>query len=375
MIENTILVGVRLDHDPIEVYENTFEELRFLAHTAGLHVVGDVRQSRNTPDSKYFIGSGKLDELHVASQQQGVSLIIFNESLTPSQQKNIEDLCGVRVMDRVGLILHIFSQRAKTQEAKLQVALAQYEYLLPRLTRLWVHFSQQAGYVGTRGPGETQLEIDRRRISTKIRFLKQKTKDIRQHHALLRDGRKKKGARMVSLVGYTNAGKSTLFNVLTQSDVFTENQLFATLDPTVRKFYIEGINNVVLSDTVGFIQRLPHQLIDAFKATLDEVIEADMLLHVVDGSASYVDNQVQAVFDVLKGIGAAKKPMILVCNKSDKILIEKKTEIEFLAQGHHLPCVFVSALYQTGLDTLSEKIYEVLSQLEKNRQSLRGYDS
>jgi GTP-binding protein HflX len=352
MAEKAIIAGVRLQREDKKEYADTFQELKLLAWTAGAEVVGEAFQVRGHPDAKTFIGKGKIDEIAELIKATGATLVILNEELSPSQQKNLEDKLATRVLDRVGLILDIFAKRAQTQEAKLQVELAQYEYLLPRLTKMWLHFSKQAGYVGTKGPGETQLEVDRRRISTRIQMLKKKTKEVRKHHQLLRDGRQKRGAKTVALVGYTNAGKSTLLNALTNSNVYVEDKLFATLDPTVRQLYLPLAKNVVISDTVGFIQRLPHQLVNSFKATLDEVVNADLLLHVIDSAADTFEKQMIAVLHVLEDLGAAHKPTILVFNKADKLSAEMIQEIKNKTEKYCCEYVFVSALQRTGLEEL-----------------------
>ncbi|MFH1428916.1 MAG: GTPase HflX [Candidatus Margulisiibacteriota bacterium] len=360
MSEKAILVGVKLNREDKQKYASSFEELKLLAQTAGVTVVETVMQNRENPDNKFFVGKGKVDEIREVIEQVKADMVIFNEDLTPSQQKNLEDLLQVQVIDRVGLILDIFAKRANTQEAQLQVELAQYQYILPRLTRMWLHLSRQAGFIGTKGPGETQLEVDRRRIGARIKMLKQKTSEVRKHHQLLRDGRKKRGAKMVALVGYTNAGKSTLLNSLTNGDVYVENKLFATLDPTVRQLYMPGVKNVVLSDTVGFIQRLPHQLVDAFKATLDEVVTADLLLHVVDSTADNIEQQIKAVFLVLEEIGAINKPMLMVFNKADKLNDEQKANIQNLAEQMDSSYTMISALRNEGTDVLLSTIEESL---------------
>jgi len=350
-----------LKRDDKQSYANSFEELKLLSETAGVEIVAEILQSRDAPDHKTFVGKGKVDEIREAIEAHDAAIVVFNEELTPSQQKNLEEMLTVQVIDRVGLILHIFSQRAQTQEAKLQVELAQYEYILPRLTRMWLHLSrQEGGYVGTRGPGETQLEVDRRQISARIKLLKKKTAQVRNHHRLLRDGRRKKGASVVSLVGYTNAGKSTLLNALTNGNVYVENQLFATLDPTVRQLYLPTQKNVVLTDTVGFIQRLPHQLVNAFKATLDEVVTADLLLHVVDASAGNIEEQIQAVFHVLEEIGAINKPMVMVFNKMDVVTESQKICLGQLRKKETSPAVLISARNGSGLDALIGTITEML---------------
>ena len=360
--QTAIVVGVRRSRDKKESFASSFEEIKLLADTAGVKVVAEMIQSRDGYDNKTFIGQGKLVELKEVVESTKANLVIINGDLSPSQQKNIEDGLEAPVLDRVGLILDIFAKRAQTQEAQLQVELAQYEYLYPRLTRMWLHLSkQEGGYVGTRGPGETQLEVDKRRIKTRIKILKAKTLAVRKHHALLREGRQKRGARLVALVGYTNAGKSTLLNALTNGNVYVENKLFATLDPTVRQLYLPRIPNVVLSDTVGFIQQLPHQLVNAFKATLDEVATADLLLHVIDASATNAEEQVHAVFKVLEELGAIQKPMILVFNKQDALTEVQRIKAEQLALKLGSHSIFISAKNQVGTDKLLKMVEEELT--------------
>ena len=361
MAEKVLLAGVRLGAEDKERYLHSFDELRLLARTAGGVVAGELIQHRQSPDPKCFIGEGKVEEIKALAAESGATLVIFNEELRPSQQKNLEDLLDIRILDRVGLILDIFSQRARTGEARLQVELAQYQYLLPRLTRMWTHFSQQSGYIGTRGPGETQLEVDKRRIGDRIRLLKKKTAEVHRHHTLLRTGRQKKGMTTISLVGYTNAGKSTLMNALTRADVLVENKLFATLDPTVKQWYLPELPSVVLTDTVGFIQRLPHLLVNAFKATQDEVVEADLLLHVIDASSPLEHEQIEAVFRVLEEIGAVNKPMVMVFNKIDQLSPARLQQLKSEAHPIGAPAVFISALNGEGLDQLTSSVSKMLS--------------
>ena len=368
MNEKAILVGVFLPTEKKEIYKESFLELKLLTKTVGAAIVEDVIQSRQSIDHKYFIGKGKVYEVKELVIKHNASVVIFNNALTPSQQKNLENALNIQVLDRTGLILDIFAQRAHTQEAKLQVELAQYEYLLPRLTRMWVHLSRQEGRIGTRGPGETQLEVDRRRITSKIKFLKNKIEKVRKHHQVLRKGRKKRGNYLVSLVGYTNAGKSTLLNSLTKSDVLVENMLFATLDPIVRHCHIDGLNNVLLIDTVGFIQRLPHQLVDAFKATLDEIKESDLLLQVIDATAKNVEIHINSVLQTLEEINSIDKNMLLVFNKADSIEEDRRLYLVSLAKRLGCKYFFISALHKTGLDPLLKEISNGYSALEKGQR-------
>jgi GTP-binding protein HflX len=360
MSERAILLGLRLPPRTSSQYKESMAELAALTRAAGARVSSTIVQSRDKPTPRTYLGKGKVQEVKEAAKEYQATLAIVNETITPSQQRHLEDSLEIRVIDRVGLILDIFARRAQTQEAKLQVELAQYEYLLPRLTRLWLHFSKQAGYIGNRGPGETQLEVDRRRIQQRIKMLKDKIRKVRRHHRITREGRRKKGARVVALVGYTNAGKSTLLNSLTAAEVLSRDQLFATLDPTLRQWPISGIQDVVLADTVGFIRDLPHELIDAFKATLDEVTTADLLLHVVDCSAKDLAGQFNAVLRVLEDIGAIQKPMILVLNKQDLIDSERKLEIEEYIQALACDYVFTDAVNKKGLESLQRVVGRIL---------------
>ena len=306
-------------------YAESLHELRQLVISAGMQVRATVEGKRSTPDAKLFIGSGKADELKVMLESSETSLVAFNHDLSPSQQRNLERLLQAKVLDRTGLILDIFAQRAQTHEGKLQVELAQLEHLSTRLVRGWTHLERQKGGIGVRGgPGETQLELDRRMLRVRVKQLREKLEKLKSQRNMQRRARKRSNQMTVSLVGYTNAGKSTLFNRLTQSGVYAADQLFATLDTTSRKMYLgedyhSGGGSVVVSDTVGFIKHLPTTLIEAFGATLEEASQANLLLHVVDVASTNRDAQIAQVNSVLQEIGASKVPQILVLNQIDKL--------------------------------------------------------
>lgn len=306
-------------------YAESLHELRQLVISAGMQVRGTVEGKRSTPDAKLFIGSGKADELKLMLEASETQLVAFNHDLSPSQQRNLERLLQAKVLDRTGLILDIFAQRAQTHEGKLQVELAQLEHLSTRLVRGWTHLERQKGGIGVRGgPGETQLELDRRMLRVRVKQLREKLEKLKSQRNMQRRARKRSNQMTVSLVGYTNAGKSTLFNRLTQSGVYAADQLFATLDTTSRKMYLgedyhSGGGSVVVSDTVGFIKHLPTTLIEAFGATLEEASQADLLLHVVDVASTNRDAQIAQVNLVLQEIGASKVPQILVLNQIDKL--------------------------------------------------------
>lgn len=301
-------------------YEESLDELRQLSLSAGLAIRGTIQGKRSTPDAKLFIGSGKADELKQMMHASESNIAVFNHDLSPSQQRNLERLLEARVVDRTGLILDIFSQRAQSHEGKLQVELAQLEHLSTRLVRGWTHLERQKGGIGVRGgPGETQLELDRRMLRIRVRQLREKLIKLKAQRNMQRKSRKRSKVMTVSLVGYTNAGKSTVFNRLTKADIYVADQLFATLDTTTHKVFIEGCGSIVLSDTVGFIKHLPHALVEAFSATLEEAAQADLLLHIVDTASTNRDEQIAQVNKVLLEIGAANVPQILVHNQIDRV--------------------------------------------------------
>lgn len=308
-------------------YEDSLQELHQLAVSAGMQIKGIVQGRRPKPDAKYFIGSGKAEQLSSEMKATESRVAVFNHDLTPSQQRNLERLLEARVVDRTGLILDIFAQRAQSHEGKLQVELAQLEHLSTRLVRGWTHLERQKGGIGVRGgPGETQLELDRRMLRVRVKQLREKLDKLKQQRGMQRRSRKRSQVMSVSLVGYTNAGKSTLFNRLTQSGVYAADQLFATLDTTSRKIFIPEGGPVVLSDTVGFIKHLPHALVEAFGATLEEAAQADLLLHIIDTASSNRDEQIHQVNKVLEEIGASRVPQVLVLNQIDRVGMEPGLE-------------------------------------------------
>lgn len=331
------------------------EEFAMLAKGAGAEVVGTLTARRDRPDAKFFIGSGKADEAVVMAQALFADIVLFDQPLSPAQQRNLERAFNLRVVDRVALILDIFALRAKSHEGKLQVELAQLQHLATRLTRMWSHLERQRGGIGMRGPGESQLEMDRRMIGSKVKTLRERLDRVERQRVTQRRARARGGALSVSLVGYTNAGKSTLFNALTRADSYAADQLFATLDTTTRRIWIEGAGSVVVSDTVGFIRDLPHGLIAAFRATLEETVHADLLLHVVDAASPQRDEQIFEVNKVLAEIGASTIPTILVYNKIDRAGLEPRVERD--AHGT-IARVFVSATERAGLDALRGAIAE-----------------
>ena len=337
--------------------EDSLEELKQLADTAGAEVVARFLQKRPKPDPAFFIGRGKVQELALYVQQENVDLCIFDDELSPAQQRNIEQAMGVRVLDRTALILDIFAQRAHTNEGKLQVELAQLQYTLPRIMGKGLSLSRLGGGIGTRGPGETKLEVDRRRIRDRIAYIKGCISKVKNVRTLQRSGRAKASVPTISLVGYTNAGKSTLLNTLTNSDIYAQDQLFATLDPTTRQLELPNKQQAILTDTVGFIQRLPHQLVAAFQSTLEEVVEADVLLHVIDVSHELYKEQANAVYHVLEELGAKDKTIITVYNKIDK-LPEGSALAERLAREENSICI--SAKARLNLDGLLALIAENL---------------
>ncbi len=328
--------------------ESSMEELAALLETAGGQTMGVVTQSKDTPDPRTFIGEGKVQEVKELVEATGSDLVIFDNALSPSQQRALAEDLKVSVMDRAGLILDIFAQRARTREGRLQVELAQYQYLLPRLIGMWTHLERQEGAIGTRGPGETQLETDRRHIRRKISKLKEELEDVRRVRATQRVRREKNEVPVVAIVGYTNAGKSTLLNKLTNSDIPANNRLFDTLDTTTRTLEISDTCTVLLSDTVGFISKLPHHLVEAFKATLEELSYADLLLHVIDASNPEWREQAAVVDQLILDLGAQETPRIEVFNKCDLWTGE--------IRPHGDDIVSVSARTGEGLDTLLEAI-------------------
>lgn len=378
------LIGVALQQASSQFsFEESLTELALLADTAGIDVVGQTYQRAKQINPKTFIGKGKLQQVIDEVRYLDADLVIFDDELSPRHLRELEKQFGetVRLLDRSSLILDIFAQHARTREGALQVELAQYEYLLPRLTRQWTHLARQAGGggarggsggVGLRGPGETQLEVDRREISRKITKLKRDLEQVRSHRRLHRDRRRRSGLPLVALVGYTNAGKSTLINALSDSDVYVADQLFATLDPTTRRIQLPDQAEMLLTDTVGFIQKLPTTLIAAFRATLEEVVEADLLLHVVDISHDSALRQIDAVEDTLAEIDASAMPRILVLNKIDQVEVARNDLPLVDGYEHVVP---VSAREGYGLDDLLAAIRDVLRRRETTLRVLLPYSA
>ncbi len=346
--ERAIVVGVATRNTTKQQEEEYLDELVLLADTAGADVIHKILQVKDKYDSAYYIGKGKVELLAQMCKDDNVSLVIFDDDLTPAQVRNLEETIERKILDRSGLILDIFASRAKTNEAKTQVELAQLNYMLPRLTRMWTHLSKQYGGIGTKGPGETQIETDRRMIREKIATLKEKLEKIATQRTTQRKGRKE--FYNISLVGYTNVGKSTLLNTLSDSNVFVENRLFATLDPTTRLVALDTSTSAMLTDTVGFIRKLPHHLVASFKSTLEEVIEADILLHVIDLSHPQMEEQIEVVKNTIADLGIANKTVIYVFNKIDSI--EDRSIIRNL-QLKYEPSVFISA--HRGINILGLK--------------------
>ena len=366
--ERAILVGLILSRISRGDAEETLNELALLADTAGARVLDRVVQERDAMDPAYFVGKGKAEGLAELARELEADVIIFDDDLSPAQMRNLEALTGVKLVDRSRLILDIFAGRAQTREAQTQVELAQLQYALPRLTRQWTHLSRQAGHggttggIGTRGPGETQLEVDRRAIRTRISALTRSLDRITRQRAV---GRKRRsGTFRVALVGYTNAGKSTLMRAMSGADVFVENRLFATLDSITRTVDLGYNRDILLSDTVGFIRKLPHHLVASFRSTLEEAVEADLLLHVVDVSHPACEDQIAAVMETLDELGIADSPVLIACNKVDRLC---DPAVRLRLQDAYPEAVWMSALTEEGLDELKWAIYD---RLEGDRVTL-----
>lgn len=345
-------------------FDNTLEELGLLAQTAGMQPVARITCKRKAPDAALFIGSGKADEIKLLATQLGAKEVLFDQSLSPGQQRNLERHLGLPVNDRTFLILEIFAQRARSHEGKLQVELARLQYLSTRLVRRWSHLERQSGGIGMRGgPGEAQIELDRRMIGETIKRTKERLNKVKRQRQTQRRQRERRDAFNISLIGYTNAGKSTLFNALVKARAYAADQLFATLDTTTRQLYLgEAGRSVSLSDTVGFIRDLPHGLVDAFRATLQEAVDADLLLHIVDASNPHFVEQIAQVQQVLKEIGADTIPQLLVFNKIDALDTEHqplRLEDEFEIDGVQTPRIFVSAKDATGLPVLRQRLARI----------------
>ena len=356
--ERALLIGLEKKGVSKWDLRDSLDELRELANSAGAEVVDIVTQKLQKPTAPYYIGRGKAESIKDSCQDQQVTSVIFNDELSPAQGRNLENLFARKVVDRTQLILDIFAQRARSREGRLQIELAQLQYLLPRLTRMWHHLSRQTGGIGTRGPGETQLEVDRRRVQERIARLERELEAVRKTRAIQREGRKRRQWPVAAVVGYTNAGKSTLLNLLTGADVVTEDKLFATLDPTTRSFVLPNKQRVLLTDTVGFLRKLPHTLIESFKATLEEVREADLLLHVADLSHPRLDEQMAAVDAVTKELDAYGKQTLIVFNKIDNLPNRELAE-SYLKRFSG--SVAISARTGEGLNDLVQALEHTLS--------------
>jgi len=377
--EKVILIGLITQKQTEEQAKEYLDELAFLVDTAGGITIKHFMQRLESPDSRTFVGSGKINEISSYIKENKIDVAVFDDELTPSQIRNIEKELECKILDRTNLILYIFARRARTAHAKTQVELAQLQYLLPRLTRMWTHLTKQKGGMGMRGPGEKEIETDRRIIRDKIAFLKEQLKIIDKQKKTQRSGRE--NMVRVALVGYTNVGKSTIMNLLSKSDVFAENKLFATLDTTVRKVVIET-TPFLLSDTVGFIRKLPHHLIESFKSTLDEVRDADILIHIVDISHTNFEEQLYVVKDTLAELKVIEKPTIVVFNKTDAYRFSIKDEFDLMPSTKenmsldelkntwmakiNTPCVFISAKNKDNIDELKQLLFanvtKILSQ-------------
>lgn len=385
--EKAILVSVCDSKTSMERTEECLNELAFLLETAGGVPLKTVIQKLDHPDSRTYIGSGKLEEVIEYKNALDADFLVFDDELTPAQLRNLEKAFNCRILDRTTLILDIFAKRARTSIAKTQVELAQLQYMLPRLTRMWTHLERQRGGIGMRGPGESQIETDRRLITEKITLLKERLKDIDKQKVQQRKNRE--SLVRVALVGYTNVGKSTLMNLLSKSEVFAENKLFATLDTTVRKVVIDNLP-FLLTDTVGFIRKLPHGLVESFKSTLDEVCEADLLMHVVDISHPDYEQQIESVNKTLEEIGAVDKPTIMVFNKIDAYTYIKKDEDDltpmtkanwtlemlqnsWLSKSSDNRCIFISAVDRQNIDTLRQMMYDEIKRIHAIRYPYNNF--
>lgn len=378
--ETAVLVAVTRKTQAEDKTQEYLDELAFLAETAGAKTLKRFTQRLEKPDTKTFIGSGKLEEIKAFVLQNSVDMVIFDDDLSPSQLRNLERELAVKIVDRSLLILDIFALRAQTAQARTQIEMAQYQYLLPRLTGLWTHLSKQKGGIGMKGPGETEIETDRRIVRERISLLKEKLKTIDKQNFQQRKSRE--GMVRVALVGYTNVGKSTIMNLLSKSEVFAENKLFATVDATVRKVVFNNIP-FLLSDTVGFIRKLPTKLIESFKSTLDEVREADLLVHVVDLSHPSFEEHIAVVNKTLEEIQAGDKPTLLVFNKIDQYREQEVEELNDMGEGSekptlqelratymakmHNPAIFISAVQRTNIDELREELFKRIQELHMQR--------
>ena len=359
--ENTVIIGVINKNQSESIVKDYLDELTFLSETAGGVVKKRFVQKLESPNPKTFIGTGKITEVQAYNKKNDISSVIFDDELSPTQQGNLERTLRCKIIDRTGLILDIFAQRAQTSYAKNQVELAQYQYLMPRLKGLWTHLERQKGGIGMRGPGETEIETDRRIVRDKISLLKNKLKNIDKQMSVQRGNR---GSLVrVSLVGYTNVGKSTLMNLISKSDVFAEDKLFATLDTTVRKIVIENLP-FLMTDTVGFIRKLPTQLIESFKSTLNEITESDLVLHIVDISHPNYEDHIESVNVILDQIKCSEKPSLMVFNKIDKISNEELESLKFSLNGNR---EYISAFEKINIDSLKKKIYSEVRKIHIKR--------
>lgn len=371
--ERAFLVAVQLKSQKTGLSaEASLDELALLAHTAGAEVVGRAVQRMDSPHSAYYIGKGKLDEVMNEQDDTGYTMVIFDDELSPSQQRNLENALKVKVLDRTALIIDIFARRARTKEARLQVELAQLEYLMPRLAGQWSHLERLEGRIGTRGPGESQLETDRRLVRTRLTRLRREIDEVRQQRALHRRRRQRQGMHVVALVGYTNAGKSTLLKTLSGDNLFTEDLLFATLDPVTRRVRMPSGHEVLWTDTVGFIQKLPTQLVASFRATLEELADADVLVHLVDITHENAEEQYSTVEATLEELGLAEKPRVVAFNKVDALLDDAPQagaleDLEAALKSEHPEAVLVSAFREWNLDSLLRTVEAQLAALEGYR--------
>ena len=360
--ENTVIVGVVNREQGESVVKDYLDELSFLSETAGGIVKKRFIQKLDSPNPKTFIGTGKISEIQVYNKKNDISSVIFDDELSATQQGNLEKILKCKIIDRTGLILDIFAQRAKTSYAKNQVELAQYQYLMPRLKGLWTHLERQKGGIGMRGPGETEIETDRRIVRDKISLLKNKLKNIDRQMSIQRGNR---GSLVrVALVGYTNVGKSTLMNLISKSKVFAEDKLFATLDTTVRKIVVENLP-FLITDTVGFIRKLPTQLVESFKSTLNEITESDLILHIVDISHPNYDDHIDSVNSILEQIKCSNKPSVIVFNKMDKLNEEELENFKF--KDNNGSNLFISAYKKINLDKLKRKLYNEVRKIHIER--------
>ena len=386
-IEKSVLISVVTQQQNEEKVKEYLDELEFLTFTAGGEAIKRFTQKREYPDPKFYVGIGKIDEIKESILENDIGTAIFDDELSPSQMRNIEKVLECKVLDRTNLILDIFASRAQTSYAVTQVELAQYQYILPRLTRMWTHLSRQKGGIGLRGPGETEIETDRRIVRDKITLLRKKLKKIDSQMAVQRKNRGK--MVRVALIGYTNVGKSTLMNVVSKSDVFAENKLFATLDTTVRKVVVKNLP-FLITDTVGFIRKLPTQLVESFKSTLDEVREADLLLHVVDISHASFEDHIESVNTILKEIESADKPSIMVFNKidayqhetidEDDLVTEKSARHYTLSDWEktymgkeNKDAVFISALNKENMEEFKKMVYKKVRKIHAHRFPYNDY--